>query len=80
MIGIGLGFRFDLVIAVLPFVLTVALLVPSAVAPSTRILALAAFFAVLAAAWSPCSVVLPAKAATPVTWRCSDCRRISIGR
>jgi len=52
-IGIGLGFRFDLVIAVLPFVLTAALLVPLRVTPSTRILALAAFFAVLAAATVP---------------------------
>ena len=54
-IGIGLGFRFDLVIAVLPFALTVALLVPSSVTLSTRILALAAFVALLAAATVPLS-------------------------
>jgi hypothetical protein len=52
-IGIGLGFRFDLVIAVLPFVLTAAFLVPSGVTPSTRILAIAAFLAALAAATAP---------------------------
>ncbi len=52
-IGIGLGFRFDLVIAVLPFVLTAAFLVPADVAPSTRILAIAAFLAALAAATVP---------------------------
>lgn len=52
-IGIGLGFRFDLVIGVLPFVLTAAFLVPADVAPSTRILAISAFLVALIAATVP---------------------------
>ena len=47
-IGLGLGFRTDLMVAVLPPLLTVALLMPAKVAVRTRVLAIAAFPASLA--------------------------------
>ena len=76
-VGVGLGFRTDLAIAIVPMVVTLAALLPSQVRGGERLVAILLFFsAFVAAGWPICAATPPA--ATPGMSCCLDCRQNSI--